>query len=889
MSTEGGTRALIAALSANLAIAVSKFAAFAFTGSSSMLAEGVHSVADSGNQVLLLIGGKRARREADEEHPFGYGRERYVYGFLVAIVLFSLGGLFALYEGAEKIRHPHELHGWGWAVGVLLFAVAMEGWSFRTAVREASAAKGALGWVGYIRRAKAPELPVVLLEDAGALIGLVLALLGVGLTVLTGDGIWDGVGTLAIGLLLGTIAVVLALETKSLLIGESADRHSVERIRDALLEGDTITGVIHLRTLHVGPEELLVAAKIGVRREESAEQIARTIDEAEVRVRAAVPIARAIYLEPDIYSAEKAAAGPDPEATPAGRDTRSCPTRGDRTQRGRIPPVRPAVVRPRCRFVTSAKRRCRWRSIRSDPGSRERGPPTDCAAQQGAAQVAALPSSTPVRIGPRSEEYPRMSSNTTGDFKVADLSLAAFGRKEIQLAEHEMPGLMSIRKEFAASQPLAGARITGSLHMTVQTAVLIETLTALGAEVRWCSCNIFSTQDHAAAAIAVGPEGTAENPQGVPVFAWKGETLEEYWWCTEQALTWPNGQTPNMILDDGGDATLLIHKGVEFEKAGAAPDPSTADNDEFRIILELLNRTLAESPRKWTEVAATIKGVTEETTTGVHRLYEMHRDGQLLFPAINVNDSVTKSKFDNKYGCRHSLIDGINRATDVLIGGKVAVVCGYGDVGKGCAESLRGQGARVIVTEIDPICALQAAMDGYQVTTLDEVISIGDIFITTTGNKDIILASDMVKMKHQAIVGNIGHFDNELDMAGLAKLPGIVKTEVKPQVHEWRFEDGHTIIILSEGRLLNLGNATGHPSFVMSNSFANQTIAQIELFTKTDEYPIGVYVLPKHLDEKVARLHLDALGVKLTVLSKEQADYIGVPVEGPYKSEQYRY
>ncbi|MCX4748697.1 adenosylhomocysteinase [Kitasatospora sp. NBC_01287] len=482
-----------------------------------------------------------------------------------------------------------------------------------------------------------------------------------------------------------------------------------------------------------------------------------------------------------------------------------------------------------------------------------------------------------------------MSDTTTGDFKVADLSLAPFGRKEIQLAEHEMPGLMSIRKEFAASRPLAGARVTGSLHMTVQTAVLIETLTALGAEVRWCSCNIFSTQDHAAAAIAVGPEGTVENPAGVPVFAWKGETLEEYWWCTEQALTWPNGQTPNMILDDGGDATLLIHKGVEFEKAGAAPDPATADNDEFRIILELLNRTLTESPRKWTEAAASIKGVTEETTTGVHRLYEMHRDGQLLFPAINVNDSVTKSKFDNKYGCRHSLIDGINRATDVLIGGKVAVVCGYGDVGKGCAESLRGQGARVIVTEIDPICALQAAMDGYQVTTLDEVISTGDIFITTTGNKDIILASDMVKMKHQAIVGNIGHFDNELDMAGLAKLPGIVKTEVKPQVHEWRFEDGHTIIVLSEGRLLNLGNATGHPSFVMSNSFANQTIAQIELFTKTEQYPIGVYVLPKHLDEKVARLHLDALGVKLTVLTKDQADYIGVPVEGPYKAEQYRY
>ncbi|MEZ0096211.1 adenosylhomocysteinase [Streptacidiphilus sp. EB129] len=476
-----------------------------------------------------------------------------------------------------------------------------------------------------------------------------------------------------------------------------------------------------------------------------------------------------------------------------------------------------------------------------------------------------------------------------GDFKVADLSLAAFGRKEIDLAEHEMPGLMTIRREYADAQPLAGARITGSLHMTVQTAVLIETLAALGADVRWCSCNIFSTQDHAAAAIAVGPKGTPEGPQGIPVFAWKGETLEEYWWCTEQALTWPGHSGPNMILDDGGDATLLIHKGVEFEKAGAAPDPSTADSDEFRIILELLNRTLAESPKKWTKVASEIKGVTEETTTGVHRLYTMHRDGNLLFPAINVNDAVTKSKFDNKYGCRHSLVDGINRATDVLIGGKVAVVCGYGDVGKGCAESLRGQGTRVIVTEIDPICALQAAMDGFQVTILDDVVGIADIFITTTGNKDIVMAGDMAKMKHQAIVGNIGHFDNEIDMAGLAKVPGIVKDEVKPQVHTWTFPDGKKIIVLSEGRLLNLGNATGHPSFVMSNSFADQTLAQIELFTKPEEYPVGVYTLPKHLDEKVARLHLDALGVKLTTLTQSQADYIGVSVEGPYKPEQYRY
>ncbi|ATZ26399.1 adenosylhomocysteinase [Streptomyces lavendulae] len=477
------------------------------------------------------------------------------------------------------------------------------------------------------------------------------------------------------------------------------------------------------------------------------------------------------------------------------------------------------------------------------------------------------------------------------DFKVADLSLAAFGRKEITLAEHEMPGLMSIRREYAEAQPLAGARITGSLHMTVQTAVLIETLVALGADVRWASCNIFSTQDHAAAAIAVGPNGTPENPQGVPVFAWKGETLEEYWWCTEQALTWPNTPTggPNMILDDGGDATLLVHKGVEFEKAGAAPDPSTADSEEYAHILTLLNRTLGEAPQKWTQLASEIRGVTEETTTGVHRLYEMMAEGTLLFPAINVNDAVTKSKFDNKYGCRHSLIDGINRATDVLIGGKVAVVCGYGDVGKGCAESLRGQGARVIVTEIDPICALQAAMDGYQVATLDDVVEIADIFITTTGNKDIIMASDMAKMKHQAIVGNIGHFDNEIDMAGLAKIEGIVKDEVKPQVHTWKFPDGKVLIVLSEGRLLNLGNATGHPSFVMSNSFADQTLAQIELFTKPSEYPTDVYVLPKHLDEKVARLHLDALGVKLTTLRPEQAAYIGVKVEGPFKPDHYRY
>jgi adenosylhomocysteinase len=474
------------------------------------------------------------------------------------------------------------------------------------------------------------------------------------------------------------------------------------------------------------------------------------------------------------------------------------------------------------------------------------------------------------------------------DFKVADLSLAEFGRKEIRLAEHEMPGLMATRREYAESQPLAGARIMGSLHMTIQTAVLIETLTALGAEVRWVSCNIFSTQDHAAAATVVGPNGNPEDPQGVPVYAWKGETLEEYWWCTEQALVGFDGG-PNMILDDGGDATLLVHKGREYELAGAVPDPSTADSEEFKIILELLTRSLAEDGQRFTRIAEGIKGVTEETTTGVHRLYQLAEAGELLFPAINVNDAVTKSKFDNKYGCRHSLIDGINRGTDVLIGGKTAVVLGYGDVGKGCAESLRGQGARVIVTEIDPICALQAAMDGYQVTTLDEVVSSADIFITTTGNRDVITGADMAKMKHQAIVGNIGHFDNEIDMAGLTATPGIERINIKPQVDEWVYPDGHSIIVLSEGRLLNLGNATGHPSFVMSNSFTNQVIAQIEIFTHPDLYERRVYTLPKHLDEKVARMHLDALGVKLTKLTETQASYLGLPVDGPYKPDHYRY
>ena len=482
-------------------------------------------------------------------------------------------------------------------------------------------------------------------------------------------------------------------------------------------------------------------------------------------------------------------------------------------------------------------------------------------------------------------------ATATADFKVADLSLSDFGRKEITLAEHEMPGLMTIRREYADAQPLKGARITGSLHMTIQTAVLIETLTALGAEVRWCSCNIFSTQDHAAAAVAVGPDGTPENPRGVPVYAWKGETLEEYWWCTEQVLRWPgDGEPgPNMILDDGGDATLLVHKGTEYELAGAVPDPEGADSEELGVILGLLARSLDEDPQRWTRIGAGIMGVTEETTTGVHRLYEMMEAGELLFPAINVNDSVTKSKFDNLYGCRHSLVDGINRATDVMIGGKVAVICGFGDVGKGCAESLRGQGARVVVCEIDPICALQAAMQGYEVRTLEEVVETADVFVTATGNRDIITAEHMSRMKHQAIVGNIGHFDNEIDVAGLTAVPGIERVNIKPQVDKWVFADGHAILLLSEGRLLNLGNATGHPSFVMSNSFSNQTIAQIELFSKNSGYEKQVYVLPKHLDEKVARLHLDALGVRLTRLSAEQAAYIGVPVEGPYKPDHYRY
>jgi adenosylhomocysteinase len=474
------------------------------------------------------------------------------------------------------------------------------------------------------------------------------------------------------------------------------------------------------------------------------------------------------------------------------------------------------------------------------------------------------------------------------DYRVADLSLAPFGRKEIHLAEHEMPGLRSLRKEFGPSKPLKGCRISGSLHMTIQTAVLIETLTELGAEVRWASCNIFSTQDHAAAAIVVGPNGTEENPQGVPVFAWKGETLEEYWWCTDQMMTWPDGDGPNMILDDGGDATMLVHKGVEYEKAGAVPDPTSAGNPELAIVLGLLQRSLKAEPQKWTKMAAGIKGVTEETTTGVKRLYKMFENNELIFPAINVNDSVTKSKFDNLYGCRHSLIDAINRATDVMIAGKVSIVCGYGDVGKGCAQSLRGQGARVIVTEIDPINALQAAMEGYEVNTLESVVGEVDIFVTATGNANIITVDHMAKMKHNAIVCNIGHFDNEIDMAGLSR-SGATRDELKAGTDLWTFPDGHAVIILAEGRLVNLGCATGHPSFVMSCSFTNQVIAQIELFNNTEKYPLGVYVLPKYLDEKVASLHLDALGVVLTRLDDEQADYLGLNPSGPFKPENYRY
>ncbi|MFR9806684.1 adenosylhomocysteinase [Pseudonocardia sp. RS010] len=494
------------------------------------------------------------------------------------------------------------------------------------------------------------------------------------------------------------------------------------------------------------------------------------------------------------------------------------------------------------------------------------------------------------------DPHGRLQERNGLDFAVADLGLHEFGRKEIRLAENEMPGLMALRREYAEAKPLHGARVAGSLHMTVQTAVLIETLVSLGAEVRWVSCNIFSTQDHAAAAIVVGPHGTPEEPKGVPVFAWKGETLAEYWWATEQLFNFRdsggNLVGPNMILDDGGDATLLVHKGVEFERTGVVPTVEDEDltvSDEYRVILDVLRRSLTEDPRKWTTVASDIRGVTEETTTGVHRLYQLAEQGLLLFPAINVNDSVTKSKFDNKYGIRHSLIDGLNRGTDVLIGGKVALVCGFGDVGKGAAEALSGQGARVIVTEADPICALQALLEGYQVARLEDVIEQADIVITTTGNKDIVTVEAMKRMKHQAILGNVGHFDNEIDMAGLARIEGIVRITIKPQVDEWVFPDGHSILVLSEGRLMNLGNATGHPSFVMSNSFSNQVIAQVELFTKHEEYDKDVYRLPKVLDEKVAKIHVQALGGELTTLTKDQAEYIGVDVEGPFKPEHYRY
>lgn len=475
------------------------------------------------------------------------------------------------------------------------------------------------------------------------------------------------------------------------------------------------------------------------------------------------------------------------------------------------------------------------------------------------------------------------------DFKVADLSLSNFGRKEIRLAENEMPGLMALRAEYADAQPLKGARIAGSLHMTIQTAVLIETLTALGAQIRWVSCNIFSTQDHAAAAVVVGPNGTVDNPEGVPVFAWKGETLEEYWWATEQLFHWPDGEGPNLILDDGGDATMMVHKGLEYLESGDIPTAGSEDSEEWGVFLNRLQTIQGEGAIDWAAISSGIMGVSEETTTGVHRLYQMQDEGSLLFPAINVNDAVTKSKFDNLYGCRHSLVDGINRATDTMIGGKVACVLGYGDVGKGCAESLAGQGARVVVTEVDPICALQAAMEGYEVVTLEDVMETADIFITATGNKGIISASHMARMKHQAIVGNIGHFDNEIDMAGLQDMSDVQRENIKPQVDEYVFPDGHSVIILSEGRLLNLGNATGHPSFVMSFSFTNQVMAQIDLYRNAENYQNQVITMPKSLDEKVARLHLESLGVRLSELSQEQADYLGIPKEGPFKPEHYRY
>ena len=787
MSAKTGRKAIFAALSANLGLAATKFIAFLMTGSSAMLAESVHSVADSGNQVLLLIGGHRARREETDRHPFGYARARYYYAFLVAVVLFTVGGLFAMTEAWHKYSHPEPITSWQWIpLAVLGVGFLLESLSFRIAIREANLVRGSLGWVSFIRRSKSPELPVILLEDLAALVGLAFAACGVGLTLVTGDGRWDAAGTAAIGLLLVVVAVILGIETKSMLMGESASPEDLERVRAALAQSN-LGDVVHLRTMHLGPDDLLVVAKVTLPGTTRLKDAAALVDEAEARIRADVPAARLIYLETDV---------------------------------------------------------------------RRKG-----------AHVTDL------------------------DFIVLDLGLAAAGRHQIDLAEHEMPGLMALREEFAAAQPLAGARIAGSLHMTVQTAVLIETLAALGADIRWASCNVFSTQDEAAAAVALG-KGTIDAPAGVPVFAVKGESVEEYWEYTDRILTWEGSDGPTLIVDDGGDATLLVHEGVAAEAAGSVParlDPEDEGyHRETEAMRAILRRSLAADPGRFTRMAAGIVGVSEETTTGVGRLTRLHERGRPPLPGDQCQ------RFGHQVEVRQpvrdpSLASGRPQSGDGRAHRRQGrCVAGYGDVGKGAAEALRGQGARVIVTEVDPICALQAAMDGYQVARLDDVVADADFFITSTGGRDVVTLSHLKAMKDKAIVGNIGHFDDEIDMAGLAASEA-KRVPVKPQVDEWVFPDGHSVFVLSEGRLLNLGNATGHPSFVMSTSFSNQVLAQIELWTKRDSYPVGVHRLPKVLDEKVARLHLDALGVDLTTLTPEQADYIGVSVEGPYKPDHYRY